>query len=103
MIKVYQEIETCDPYDVPLKSVNFLGNCKSLIVELEPFLLNKECAFNRLVFYVVRCQKENLELVAAHYENALAFCREVLSDVFKSYFLGFMFKDYYRDIRGKLD
>ena len=44
-----------------------------------------------MIFYVVKCQKENLELVASNYERALVFCRKITSDLFKSYFLGFMF------------
>ena len=99
MIRLYQEIEASDPYDVPLRCVNFLANCKNLIQEMQPFLLNDDCAFNRMIFYVVKCQKENLELVASNYEKVLTFCRQITSDLFKSYFLGYMFKPAYMEIK----
>ncbi len=60
MIKLYQEIEECDPYDMPLRCVNFLANCKNLIMEMEPFLLSQDSVFNRMIFYVVKCHKDNL-------------------------------------------
>lgn len=84
---------------MPLKCVNFLANCKNLIIELEPFLLNDECVFNRMIFYVVKCQKENLELVASSYQRALLFCKEITADLFKSYYLGFMFGIVYQEIK----
>ena len=70
---------------------------------MEPFLLSSDCAFNKMIFFVVKCQKENLELVASHYEKALVFCREITFDLFKSYFLAFMFKPSYLQVKEPLE
>jgi len=32
MLKLYQELNRCEYYELPLKSVNFLANCKNLLL-----------------------------------------------------------------------
>lgn len=34
MVKLYQELNRCEYFELPLKSVNFLANCKNLLTEL---------------------------------------------------------------------
>lgn len=44
---------------------------------------------------MVKSQKDNLELIAANYQNGLKFGRVLIADIFKAYFLGYMFKEEY--------
>jgi hypothetical protein len=40
MDNLYKDISHTSPIDMPLKCVNFLANCKSLLLEMKPFLIN---------------------------------------------------------------
>ena len=102
MVKLYQELNRCEYYELPLKSVNFLANCKNLLLELEPFLIRPDCVFNRLIFHVTRGQKENNRLISNVFQANIAFTNDIVSDIFKSFFLGHIFKDYYLDLRDKI-
>lgn len=98
MFKLYQELNRCEYYELPLKSVNFLANCKNLLLELEPFLIKPDCVFNRLIFHVTRGQKENNRLISNVFQSNIAFTNDIVSDIFKAFFLGHIFKDYYADL-----
>ena len=102
MLKLYQDLNRCEYYELPLKSVNFLANCKNLMLELEPFLMRGDCVFNRLIFHVTRGQKENNRLISNAFQANIAFTNHIVADIFKSYFLGHIFKDHYLDIVNRL-
>lgn len=102
MLRLYQELNRCEYYELPLKSVNFLANCKNLLLELEPFLIRPDCVFNRLIFHVTRGQKENNRLISNVFQANIAFTNDIVSDIFKSFFLGHIFKDYYLDLKAKI-
>jgi hypothetical protein len=85
-----------------MKSVNFLANCKNLLIELEPFLIRADCVFNRLIFHVTRGQKENNRLITKTFQSNIAFTNDIVSDIFKSFFLGHIFKDYFRNIKVRI-
>jgi hypothetical protein len=103
MVKLYQELNRCEYFELPLKSVNFLANCKNLLTELEPFLIKPDCVFNRLIFNVTKGQKENNRLISNVFQSNIAFTNDIVSDVFKSFFLGHIFKDYYISITERLE
>jgi hypothetical protein len=102
MLKLYQELNRCEYFELPLKSVNFLANCKNLLLELEPFLIRPDCVFNRLIFHVTRGQKENNRLISNVFQSNIAFTNDIVSDIFKSFFLGHIFKEYYLDLQQKI-
>ena len=103
MVKLYQELNRCEYFELPLKSVNFLANCKNLLTELEPFLIKPDCVFNRLIFNVTKGQKENNRLISNVFQSNIAFTNDIVSDIFKGFFLGHIFKDYFLGITEKLE
>lgn len=58
--------------------------------------------FNRLIFHVTRGQKENNRLISNVFQANIAFTNDIVSDIFKSFFLGHIFKDYYLDLKDKI-
>lgn len=103
MLKLYQELNRCEYYELPLRSVNFLANCKNLLGELEPFLIRTDCVFNRLIFYVAKGQKENNRLINKAFQLSMEFTHDVVSDIFKSFYLGFIFDDRYLAFKERLE
>jgi Asp-tRNA(Asn)/Glu-tRNA(Gln) amidotransferase C subunit len=103
MVKLYQELNRCEYYELPLRSVNFLANCKNLLLELEPFLIRADCVFNRLIFHVVRGQKENNRLIGRVFHANSAFANDVICDIFKAFFLAHIFKDHFRAHKARLE
>ena len=103
MIKLYKELNGCEYYELPLRSVNFLANCKNLLLELEPFIIRHDCVFNRLIFHVVKGQKENNRLIGRVFYANSAFANDVVTDVFKAFFLSHIFNDKIKSIQGRAE
>lgn len=55
-----EEIKVATNVDLPLRCHNFLVNSRNLILELESFLIDKNCVFNRLLSYVITIHQKNL-------------------------------------------
>lgn len=70
---------------------------------MEPFLIKPDCVFNRLIFHVVRGQKENNRLIGRIFHANTAFSNDVISDIFKAFFLSHIFQDHYRVLKTKID
>ena len=58
--------------------------------------------FNRLIFHVTRGQKENNRLISNVFQSNIAFTNDIVSDIFKAFFLGHIFKDYYDELADKI-
>lgn len=58
--------------------------------------------FNRLIFHVTRGQKENNRLISNVFQSNIAFTNDIVSDIFKAFFLGHIFKDYYIDLKERI-
>ena len=96
MKNLYQEVAQASRLDLPMKSTNFLANCKNLLLEMEPFLISNNCSFNRLICHVASCHEENLKAISITYHSNMEFTRRLIIDVYKIVYLGHMFVDYYR-------
>jgi hypothetical protein len=72
-------------------------------MELEPFLIRPDCVFNRLIFHVTKGQKDNNQLIGKVFQANIAFANDVVSDIFKAFFMAHIFKDYYRNISKRIE
>lgn len=59
--------------------------------------------FNRLIIHVTKGQKDNNQLIGRVFQVNIAFSNDVVSDVFKAFFLGHIFQDYYRALKAKIE
>ena len=89
---LYADVENCHKVDLPLKSVNLLANCKNLLGSLEEFLMTDHCSFNRLIFHLVFQQDQNMKMISSFYRFELTFVRNIVFNVYKSIYLGNLFK-----------
>ena len=47
-------------------------------------------------------QKENNKMISNAFQSNIAFTNDIIADIFKSFFLGHIFADYYHDIKTKI-
>ena len=59
--------------------------------------------FNRLIFHVVKGQKENNRLIGRVFYANSAFANDVVTDVFKAFFLSHIFNDKIKSIQGRAE
>src|ERR1700733_9873061 len=87
MIALADEIKRSSRVDLPSTCINFLANCRNLILELETFLINKNCVFNNLMSYIICIHKNNLDKTISLTQQHHKKYAELISEVEKGHHL----------------
>ena len=98
-----QEIKLASNVDLPLRCHNFLVNCRNLIFELEGFIVDRSCVFNKLLSYVITQQQRTLNDLVGIATSKSKISLTIYQVIEKNFYMSSLFEEEVRKIEGQMD